>query len=38
LHGWVYDIKTGEVDAFDETQNAFVPVNVRYAAEIAELS
>jgi len=35
LHGWVYDIKTGGVNAYDETQNKFVPVNDRYAAEVA---
>jgi len=36
LHGWVYDIKTGAVDAYDEAQNAFVPVSERYAAEMAK--
>ncbi len=35
LHGWVYDIKTGGVNAYDETQSKFVPVNDRYAAEVA---
>ncbi len=35
LHGWVYDIKTGEVVAFDEQRGAFVPVAERYAAELA---
>ncbi len=35
LHGWVYDIKTGGVNAYDETQSKFAPVNVRYAAEVA---
>lgn len=34
LHGWVYDIKTGEVSAFDEKTNKFTPVDVRYADEI----
>ena len=35
LHGWVYDIKTGAVSAYDEERNAFVPVSDRYAAEVA---
>lgn len=35
LHGWVYDIKTGAVDAYDEAKGAFVPVAERYAAEVA---
>ncbi len=38
LHGWVYDIKTGGVSAYDETTNSFVLVNDRYAAEFAELA
>lgn len=37
LHGWVYDIKTGDVCAYDETANKFVPVDVRYAEEVAKL-
>lgn len=35
LHGWVYDIKTGAVSAYDEAQERFVPVDERYAAEVA---
>jgi carbonic anhydrase len=35
LHGWVYDIRTGDVNAFDEAQGRFVPVPERYAAEVA---
>lgn len=35
LHGWVYDIKTGDVSAFDETTETWVPVEERYAAELA---
>ncbi|MEO1136160.1 MAG: carbonic anhydrase [Pseudomonadota bacterium] len=31
LHGWVYDIKTGEVHAYDERANAFIPVHEHYA-------
>mgnify|MGYP000106095016 CR=1 FL=1 len=38
LHGWVYDIKTGDVSAYDETQNEFVPVNDRYASEFVKLA
>lgn len=36
LHGWVYDIRTGVVTAFDEAQQCFVPVPERYAEEISE--
>lgn len=35
LHGWVYDIKTGEVSAFDETTGSWLPVEERYAADLA---
>ncbi|MFK7889057.1 MAG: carbonic anhydrase [Gammaproteobacteria bacterium] len=38
LHGWVYDIKTGDVEAYDEEQNRFVSVDARYAAEVAKLA
>lgn len=38
LHGWVYDIKTGDVEAFDEGENKFVPVDSRYAEEVAALA
>lgn len=38
LHGWVYDIKTGEVNAYDEDTKKFVPVNIRYASEMAKLA
>jgi carbonic anhydrase len=37
LHGWVYDIETGGVGAYDEASNSFLPVDVRYAKEMAEL-
>lgn len=30
LHGWVYDIKTGEVRAFNEATNGFIPVSDFY--------
>jgi carbonic anhydrase len=35
IHGWVYDIKTGEVAAYDEREGRFLPVADRYAAELA---
>lgn len=35
LHGWVYDIKTGAVDAYDEDKKSFLPVAERYAKEVA---
>ncbi|MCB1672691.1 MAG: carbonic anhydrase [Gammaproteobacteria bacterium] len=30
LHGWVYDIKHGTIDAYSEDSDTFVPVNERY--------
>ena len=27
LHGWVYDIETGSIEAFDEASNCFVPLS-----------
>jgi carbonic anhydrase len=35
LHGWVYDIKTGGVSAYDEASQTWVTVEERYAAEFA---
>jgi carbonic anhydrase len=35
LHGWVYDIKTGDVCAYDDLTETWVPVEERYAAELA---
>lgn len=35
LHGWVYDIKTGLVSAWDDGAQRFLPVEERYAAEVA---
>lgn len=32
VHGWLYDIRTGDVHAYDEAQGKFVTVDVRYAA------
>ena len=37
LHGWVYDIRTGEVAAFDDAANGFIPVADRYAEEVARI-
>lgn len=34
LHGWVYDIKTGDVCAYDEGIKDFQPVAERYADEV----
>ncbi|MFN3989882.1 MAG: carbonic anhydrase [Erythrobacter sp.] len=36
LHGWVYDIKSGGVTAYDETSESWVAVDERYAADLAE--
>ena len=30
LHGWVYDIATGKVDAYDPEQDRFVSIEERY--------
>jgi carbonic anhydrase len=38
IHGWVYDIKTGEVAAYDDVADKFIPVSDKYAAEIASLA
>lgn len=38
LHGWVYDIRTGEVEAYDEAKDRFVSVEDRYAIEVAEFA
>lgn len=35
LHGWVYDIKTGEVEAYDDATGSWVPVAERYASDLA---
>ncbi len=37
LHGWVYNIKTGAVDAYNEQENAFQSLETRYAKELAAL-
>jgi carbonic anhydrase len=36
LHGWVYDIKTGAVSAFDDVTREWVPIEDRYASEAAK--
>ncbi len=36
LHGWIYDIKTGRVNALDENINTFVPVADLYAEQVAQ--
>lgn len=38
LHGWVYDIKTGNVSAWDEATDKFISVEERYAALIDKSS
>lgn len=35
LHGWVYDIKTGEVCAYDDATGTWIPVEERYAGDVA---
>jgi carbonic anhydrase len=35
LHGWVYDIKTGGVSAYDDASGSWLTVEERYAAEFA---
>lgn len=34
LHGWVYDIRDGEVYAYDEKAGDFAPVSKRYAVQV----
>lgn len=36
LHGWVYDIRTGEVRAYNFATETFVPVAEHYAAAVAQ--
>lgn len=36
LHGWVYDIKTGDVCAYDEDSDSFEAVSEKYAADLAK--
>tara|TARA_B110000858_G_scaffold198493_1_gene265702 strand:- start:3252 stop:3920 length:669 start_codon:yes stop_codon:yes gene_type:complete len=38
LHGWVYDIEHGTVNAYCEDKKAFVPVEERYAGLIKEIA
>jgi carbonic anhydrase len=38
LHGWVYDIGAGEVEAWDETEGKFITIDTRYADQIRELA
>jgi len=38
IHGWVYDIKSGEVWAYDEDSKAFLPVAEKYAAEVKKFA
>ena len=35
LHGWVYDLRSGRVTAYDEERREFIPVDERYADEVA---
>ncbi len=35
LHGWVYDIKTGDVDAYDAQSRRFIPVAEYYSGRTA---
>lgn len=38
LHGWVYDIRTGEVTALDAASDSFTPVDERYAENVARVA
>jgi carbonic anhydrase len=35
IHGWVYDIRSGGVHAYDEHKNEFVPVAERYPQSVS---
>lgn len=37
IHAWCYDIGSGDVQAYDETKGAFVPVEERYKDEVAAI-
>jgi carbonic anhydrase len=32
LHGWVYDIESGQVNAWDQATDTFLPIEERYAS------
>lgn len=36
LHGWIYDIKTGDVCAYDDASGSYEPVADRYADEVVK--
>ena len=36
LHGWIYDIESGGVEAYNENSNDFEAVSDKYAAEVAQ--
>ena len=38
IHGWIYDIRLGDIVAYDEKQEKFLPVEERYAEDIANPS
>jgi carbonic anhydrase len=38
IHGWVYDIKTGAVSAWDEAEGRFGPVDEAYAEKFTEIA
>ena len=35
LHGWIYDIKSGDVEAWDDSRGAFLPFEQRYAEALS---
>lgn len=37
IHGWVYDIRTGDVLAFDEKANDFIPVAEHYKQAVSAI-
>jgi len=38
LHGWIYNIKSGGVTAYDEDEKEFILVDEKYAAAVAALA
>lgn len=36
IHGWVYDIKSGDVYVFDQDRNEFIPIAEKYAERFAK--
>lgn len=38
IHGWVYDIRAGNIEAYDAVNNVFLPVEERYVEELKTMA